>query len=445
MSNTTAFTVASIAKFVCEAGKSQSFFRDASTPGLGLRVTKAGAKSYIFESSKSGRITIGDIKTWPLPEAKKRATELKQMVDNGLDPRIVAQQQTEKQQQFVAEQKRHSITVGEVWPIYVQVNQHKWGAKYRFMETKLKEAGGEPWKRGKGTTVPGPLVPVMALRMCDLTPKWIQDWLHDEATVKKRKTQARQGFVFLRAFYNWCESEAEYRGLIPAETFISKRVKERVPKDKVKVNDCLQREHLPLWFKSVLAVDTYTMSVYLQALLITGARRNEMAGLKWDDLNFDHGGTMTLRDKESCHGDEEGTRTIPLTPYLSMLINGLPRRPKNPYVFASPKASGGHVVSPNRPNQLMLKRAGLPHVSLHGLRRSFNTLSEWCEIPKGVVLQIMGHKPQGVNETRYTRRPVDLLRLHHCRFEKWLLQQAGIEFVYPVIEAPTPQLQLVAA
>ena len=70
--------------------------------------------------------------------------------------------------------------------------------------------------------------------------------------------------------------------------------------------------------------------------------------------------------------------------------------------------------------------AGLPHVSLHGLRRSFATLSEWLELPVGVVAQIQGHKPSAVAEKHYKRRPIDLLRMHHEKLEAWILQQAKV-------------------
>jgi hypothetical protein len=40
-----------------------------------------------------------------------------------------------------------------------------------------------------------------------------------------------------------------------------------------------------------------------------------------------------------------------------------------------------------------------------------------------------GHKPQGVREQHYIRRPLDLLRMWHVKIEAWILEQAGIEFV----------------
>ena len=65
-------------------------------------------------------------------------------------------------------------------------------------------------------------------------------------------------------------------------------------------------------------------------------------------------------------------------------------------------------------------------VTPHDLRRSFVSLSEWLELPSGVIAQIGGHKPSATQERHYKVRPLDLLRLHHERFEAWMLEQAGL-------------------
>ncbi len=57
-------------------------------------------------------------------------------------------------------------------------------------------------------------------------------------------------------------------------------------------------------------------------------------------------------------------------------------------------------------------------MTLHGLRRSFATLSEWVEVPGGISAQIQGHKPIGVREQNYIRRPLDLLRKWHVKIEE---------------------------
>ena len=73
-----------------------------------------------------------------------------------------------------------------------------------------------------------------------------------------------------------------------------------------------------------------------------------------------------------------------------------------------------------------LAAAGLPHLSIHGLRRSFGTLCEWVEMPAGIAAQIQGHKPSATAEKHYRRRPLDLLRMWHQKAEAWMLEQAGL-------------------
>jgi hypothetical protein len=55
-------------------------------------------------------------------------------------------------------------------------------------------------------------------------------------------------------------------------------------------------------------------------------------------------------------------------------------------------------------------------------------LTEWVDVPEGIASQIQGHKPQGVREKNYIRRPLDLLRLHADKLEAWILEKAYIEF-----------------
>ena len=135
--------------------------------------------------------------------------------------------------------------------------------------------------------------------------------------------------------------------------------------------------------------------------------------------------SLTLRNKDDSKGGLDGWRTIPLTPYLAQLLASLPRR--SVHVFHSPTAQSKHIESPNKRHTQAVQAAGLPHLSLHDLRRSFGTLSEWVEVPDGIVKQIQGHKPSGTAEKHYRVRPLDLLRKWHTQIEAWMLEQAGLE------------------
>jgi integrase len=117
---------------------------------------------------------------------------------------------------------------------------------------------------------------------------------------------------------------------------------------------------------------------------------------------------------------------IPLTPFVAQRIATLPRR--NEWIFSSATAKAGHITEPNYPHSTACTVAAIDGLTLHGLRRSFKSLTEWLEIPAGVVAQLMGHKPSATAEKHYTVRPLDLLRVHHEKIEAWILEQAGVEF-----------------
>jgi integrase len=216
--------------------------------------------------------------------------------------------------------------------------------------------------------------------------------------------------------------------------------KENLPKQKAKT-DCLQREQVPAWFAAVRKIKNPTIANYLQALLLTGARREELAWMKWGDVDFKWN-SLTIHDKV------EGERVIPLTPYVHSLltelhrINNTPPKVKNlrgkdeihpkwkpsEWVFSSKTAATGRLQEPSIQHRKACAVAGIEGMTLHGLRRSFGTLAEWVECPTGVAAQIMGHKPSATVEKHYRQRPLDLLRVWHTKIEAWILEEAGIKF-----------------
>lgn len=415
------FTAERVAGFNCEQGKQQAIYWDGKTPGLGLRVTASGAKSYIFESrlhKKTLRVTIGDIRTWTISKAQAEATNLKSLTDKGIDPRQQKEERRIAANAAKLEAKRQDLTLSEVWSEYLKARKSKWSEGHYNSHIDLASAGGKAKKLGKGMTTAGPLSSLMPLLMSELTGPKITDWLETESL--KRPTSAALSFRLLRAFVSWAVDIPEYRGIAFADAFTTRAVRDAVPKNETKEGDSIQREQLPEWFNAVKNIANPVISSYLQGLLLTGARRRELSNLQWADIDFQWR-SITIRDKV------EGTRIIPLTPYMSHLLTALPKR--NKWVFSSANAKGGRIVEPRYAHTEALKKAGLPHVSLHGLRRSFGTLCEWVEVPSGISAQIMGHKPSALAEKHYRRRPLDLLRKWHDQIETWILEQAGISFV----------------
>ena len=325
-----------------------------------------------------------------------------------------AQAEAEKQAE-ASEAVRYDVTVFDAWNAYIETRRNKWSARHLADHLALADAGGRKTKRGKGRIKAGPLASLMPLKLSELTRARVQAWAEKEAA--ERATRTRLAFSLLRAFVNWCNQAPEYMGLASPEAAGSTIRRETIPRGRPK-DDCLQKEQLPAWFAAIRALSNPIVASYLQVLLLTGARREELARMEWKDVDFKWK-SMSIHDKVS------GQRIIPLTPYVESILAPLARR--NAYVFSSPTAKSGRLEEPRHGHNRALAVAGIEGLTLHGLRRSFGTLSEWCEVPVGVVAQIQGHKPSAIAEKHYRRRPLDLLRMWHVKIEAWIMEQAGIE------------------
>jgi integrase len=421
-----AFTAGRVSSFKCPPDKQQAFLWDATAPGLGLRTTPAGKPSYIFQGVYQGasvRITIGSPSAWSIPNAQAKARELQRQIDEGKDPRHI-KRAAEAQAQAVASTERSAaVLVDEVWTAYLAERKPHWGDRHYQDHVALAKAGGEKAKRGtngRGVTIPGPIHSLLGQRLVDLTPEVVEAWAAKES--KTRPTYGRLAWRCLKAFLNWCSEHPDFKAAVPVNPAKTKKARQAFGKPAVKT-DALLKEQLPAWFKAVRELGNPTTSAYLQVLLLTGARPGEVLRMRREDLNEQWKG-LTIRDKV------EGERVIPLTPYVHSLIAALPRR--GPWVFAALARADGktgtHISFPHKPLAGACEVAGIGGLTLHGLRRSFKSLTEWLEIPAGVVAQIMGHKPSATAEKHYTVRPLDLLRVHHERIETWVLEQGGVEF-----------------
>jgi integrase len=424
-------------------------------------VTAAGAKSYVFESKVNGktlRRTIGNPDAWTIEAARTEANRLWVLVDQKTDPRDLERQRVETDERLKAEaqaqaeaaaavQAAQALTVRTAWATYIAERRPHWGERNYADHVRMAQAGGIERKRGKGTTKPGPLAPIMAMRLVDLDAKAMEMWAIHEA--QARPASLRLSLRLLKAFLRWATAESDLKDKIDPTSLTAKKAREAAGKAKPK-DDVLERGQLSAWFAAVRGIPNAVTGAYLQAVLMTGARPGEVLAMRWEDLNTQWM-SVTIRDKI------EGERQIPLTPFVWSLLSALPHR--NEWVFPSARAISldprhvkrreryhaargtaapvgdvaqvsetGRLMDPDIAHRRACMAANLDGLTLHGLRRSFASLTEWLEVPAGVVAQIQGHKPSATAEKHYKRRPLDLLRVHHERIEAWILEQAGVKF-----------------
>lgn len=450
-----------IRRFTCPDGAKQAFLWDTDAPRLAVRAT-TGAKSFTFESKlnrQTIRATIGDVRAWNLDDARTEARRLQTLVDQGIDPRQEKAERIAATEAKREEARRAKVLALDAWNTYIDARKARWSEAHYAAHLKVSKEGGDPITRGRkvrkdGKTLPGNLRPLLELPLNQIDAERVQSWL--KADVEQRPTQAALTFRLLRTFIRWCSEHPDYQDQVHQDACAGRAVREELPK-KVAKQDAIERDMLRPWFEQVRKLSNPIHATYLQTVLLTGARPGEVAALRWEDVDFQWEG-LTIRDKV------EGERTIPLTPYVASLLQDLKHRndappPKfrilhgkriendldawtpSPWVFASKTAASGYLQEPRIAHQRAVKAAGLPNITIHGLRRSFGSLSEWCEVPAGVVAQIQGHKPSATAERHYRVRPLDLLRQWHTKIEGWILAQAGIE--QPNQEEAVPALRVV--
>lgn len=413
-------TAGRVESFTCPPGKSQAFLWDTDTPTLALRATPTGRKTYVFESRLNGatlRINIGTLAA-TLEQARAKARALAVMVDSGIDPREVErQQQADKAAAEVAAASQ-ALTVGDVWPVYLAQGKPKrrdaWKPGYRAALEAMAAPGGVKKKRGEGLTRPGPLYPLMALPLGDVNEDSLKSWFDREALTGKH--QAARALMMFRGFLRWCSARPEYRKLTDRDAGRAAAIVESLPSN-TRRTDALEAAQVPCWWAGVEQLNNRTASVYLRALLLTGARREELAALKWAEVDFQWR-KLTIADKV------EATRTIPLTPYLAQLLATLPH--SNEFVFAS-TGKAGRIADTRASHAKALQSAAIKGLTIHGLRRSFSLLGEAAGAPAGAIAQVMGHKPSATAEG-YRPRSVDALRPFLEQIEAHILVLAGVQF-----------------
>ena len=144
--------------------------------------------------------------------------------------------------------------------------------------------------------------------------------------------------------------------------------------------------------------------------LATGLRRGELLGLKWEDIDLEHGDLRVRRQIARINGQvveaplktQNAYRTLPLAEdTISILKEQKKKVGSSPWVF--PSATGG-PISPDSVLHMLhriLKRAGLPEVRFHDLRHTFATLALQNGVDIKTVSGMLGHFSAGFTLDTY--------------------------------------------
>lgn len=135
----------------------------------------------------------------------------------------------------------------------------------------------------------------------------------------------------------------------------------------------------------------------VRLVLYTGARRAEVMGIRWDDVDLSRG-VWILRDRKD--GRDSG---FPLpSPVVEILKRREKARGDSPSVFPGP-GEDGHVVDPRASFRRIHAAAELPKGFrlLHGLRHRYASELVSAGVDLFVVSKLLGHSTPELTAKRY--------------------------------------------
>jgi integrase len=139
----------------------------------------------------------------------------------------------------------------------------------------------------------------------------------------------------------------------------------------------------------------------IKLLVFTGARKNEIQGLKWSEVDF-ASGYLKLADSKT------GQKAIPLNAGALQVLNDQERVAGNDHIFPAFRGTGHYEGTPKVWERIRQK-AGLTDVRLHDLRHSFASIAVAGGASLPIIGALLGHAHSATTQ-RYAHLSDDPLR-----------------------------------
>lgn len=167
----------------------------------------------------------------------------------------------------------------------------------------------------------------------------------------------------------------------------------------------LQPDELKPFFDAVSAYPNSTIRDYILISLLTGARKDNVLGMRWPDLDLT---TNTWRIPLTKNGTPHN---VPLVLAAVEILNARKETAHSEWVFPSDRVNTrtGHLVEPKKAWAKILADANLTNLRLHDLRRSLGSWQAMTGASLSVIGKSLNHK--NVSTTAiYARINIDPVR-----------------------------------
>lgn len=358
-------------------GKS-AFYWDEALSGFGLKVSSSGAKSYIAQyrtpggrSGQTRRVTIGKHGSpWTPETARAEAKRVLGQAAQGEDPAAA-------RSQF-----RQMPTVADLCDTYIADG------------TGTKKASTLATDKGR---IERHIKPLLGKRkVSDVTQADIRKFLKsvsDGFTASDTKTGPR-GRAIVKGGKGTASRTVGLLGGIFSYAIelglTASNPVHGVKRHPDKKNErFLSAEELGCLGTGLREAETQGVNAkalnIIKLLVFTGARRGEIEGLQWSEVDF-QGRRLKLADSKT------GQKAMPLNSAAHEVLAALQEQAaeKSGFVFPASKG-GGHYLGTPRIWSILRRRIGMEDVRLHDLRHSFASVGVVNGAPLMVVGALLGH------------------------------------------------------
>lgn len=321
---------------------SQTTYWDTASglPGFNVRVSRQGTRTFtLVLGSDRRRITLGRYPAISLQEARKKAQRL--LAEHTLNPHA------------------SSISFGEALDLFItthcrQKNKPGTAAETeRLLRRHFPEFNA---RRLDGITT------IQVNRVID-------------ALLDKPST-ANHAFVALKTFFNW----SLRRGYIQKHPLLAQQKPARcIARDRV-----LTEAEIASVVRAAYPSDVPFHQIVL-LLLLTGQRRNEICGLRWQYIDT----RLQLITLPSAVTKNSREHTFPYGEIVKAIIATVPRT--NEFLFPSPSDPSRFFTNYTLTKALFDERCGIPHWTLHDLRRTYATTLASLKVAPHITERLLNH------------------------------------------------------
>jgi integrase len=341
------------------------YFYDTKVNGLGLSVTKAGAKSFLVYRKLDGeplRVTLGRYPDMKIEQARKLAQKELAEIAGGRNP-IKAKRAA----------RLKGLTVSQVLDDYKAKRKKTLRPNTVADYTNAIDNHLSDWKDKPLGAITRDMIGKRHAKLSEASP-----------------AVANKTMRVLRALFNFANGqyEDELGASLYPENPIKRLTHNKAWNPITPRTGYIRPSQLESWFKATLALSGSERALdqvvgdYFMFVVLTGLRRREAAALKVIDVNFEER-SFTIR--QTKNGKE---LALPYSDFVEQILVRRRDATNGEYLF--PSEEGRPINDPRRQLEALRAASG-HHFTTHDLRRTFITIAESLDIPVFALKRLVNH------------------------------------------------------